>query len=393
MDPYIDPDRLDPRHPSYARKIDNLRRGDEAHRSRAEVLDALPVKLTLQTNDTCNLDCPHCQIPRAEKPPKMSAAVLERVVAELFPTLVELHPSNLGEALLWPLFPRLCAEMARHGVLLDLTTNGTLLTNERILWIRPIARDVKVSFDGATQETFERLRRGASFAEVCEGVGRLVDRLRGSPARPTVALQMTLMRSNYRELPALVRLAAELGARRVKAYHLFSFSPAMDDESLMGDLGVWPAVLAEALREGERLGIELQCAEPEGTGETSLRRSVCHLPWHEAWLDIDGSVLPCHSHGGDSAGNVLDAPFVAAWNGPLYRKVRRAFALDRPAWYCDGCGMNLVKSAEHDAVPYDRESFLARTARGGGALLPTSSLVRWSGRMRQFELTGRRDGR
>lgn len=393
MDPYIDSERLDREHPSYARKVDNFRRGNEAHRTRSEVLDALPVKVTLQTNDTCNLDCPHCQIPRVEKRPKMSAEVLERVVAELFPTLVELHPSNLGEALLWPLFPRLCDEMARHGVLLDLTTNGTLLTDERIGWIRPIARDVKVSFDGATRETFERLRLGASFAEVCANVRRLADRLREAPARPTIALQMTLMRSNYRELPALVRLASELGAVRVKAYHLFSFSPAMDDESLMHDLGAWPAVLAEALREGERLGVELQCAEPEGTGETSLARGTCHLPWHEAWIDIDGSVLPCHSHGGDSAGNVLDAPFAAAWNGLLYRRIRRAFALDRPGWHCEGCGMNLVKSAEHDAVPYDRESFLARPARQGAALLPPSSLVRWSGRMRQFELTGRRHGR
>ena len=167
----------------------------------------------------------------------------------------------------------------------------------------------------------------------------------------------------------------------------------MDDESLMHDLGAWPAVLAAALREGERLGVDLQCAEPAATGEAALTRGVCHLPWHEAWVDIDGSVLPCHSHGGDSAGNVLEAAFAAAWNGPLYRKIRRAFSVGRPDWHCEGCGMNLLKSAEHEAVPYDRESFLARPGREGTALLPSSSLVRWSGRMRQFELTGRRDGR
>lgn len=393
MDPYIDSERLDREHPLYSRKIENLRRGDEAHRTRSELVDALPVKVTLQTNDTCNLDCPHCQIPRAEKRPKMSVEVFEQVVDELFPTLIELHPSNVGEALLWPLFPRLCDEMARHGVLLDLTTNGTLLTEERVGWIRPIVRDVKVSFDGATPETFERLRRGATFAEVCVNVRRLVERLRGAPARPAIALQMTLMRSNYHELPALVRLAAKLGAARVKAYHLFSFSPTMDNESLMHDLGVWPAVLSAALEEGERLGVDVQCAEPEATNGSSLSLGVCHLPWHEAWIDIDGSVLPCHSHGGDSAGNVLEASFAAAWNGPLYRKIRRAFSRGRPDWHCEGCGMNLVKSAEHDAVPYDRGSFLAQPARAGATLLPPSSLVRWSGRMRQFDLTGRRDGR
>jgi MoaA/NifB/PqqE/SkfB family radical SAM enzyme len=392
MDPYIDPERLDPGHPAYTRKLDNLRRGDEAHYARAEVLDALPVKLTLQTNDTCNLDCPHCQLPRAEKRRRMELDVLQRVVEELFPTLVELHPSNLGEALLWPWFPRLCEELERHGVLLDLTTNGTLLTDARIALLRPVARDVKVSFDGATAVTFERLRRGASFDGVCANVRRLVCALRGAPARPTVALQMTLLRSNYRELPALVRLAAELGADRVKAYHLFSFTEAMDGESLMHDLSVWPPVLAEALREGERLGVDLQCAEPEAVGAHDLSPGACHLPWHEAWIDLDGAVLPCHSHGGDTAGSVLEAPFLEAWNGPLYRRIRRAFAAGSPAWNCVGCGMNLQKCVEHEGVPYDRASFLSPTGRAG-ALVSASSLVRWSGRMRPFELTGRRDGR
>lgn len=384
MDPYIDPDRLDPTHPLTPTKLENLRRGDRAHHARAEVVDALPAKLTLQTTDRCNLDCPHCQIPKAEKKASMPEVVLERVVDELFPTLIELHPTNLGEPFLWRPFERLCAEMARFGVLLDLTTNGTLLDERRIGWIRPIARDVKISFDGGTAATFERLRRGARFGDVCANVRALV----AATAPGTVALQMTLMRSNYRDLPALVRLAAELGVRRVKAYHLFSFRPELDAESIVADADLWPPVLEAALLEGERLGVTLQCAEPEG-GVDAVEATTCHLPWHETWVDLDGAVLPCHSHGGDTAGNLLSAPFLDAWNGPLYRRIRRGFARERPTWHCDGCGMNCAKPAEHARVPYDRESFLSPAGRAG---LPASP-VRWSGRMRQFDLTGRRHGR
>ncbi len=384
MDPYIEPGRLDPRHPLIETKLANLHRGDLAHRSRSELADALPVKLTLQTTDRCNLDCPHCQIPRAEKTRSMPEAVLDRVIADLFPTLIELHPTNLGEPFLWRHFQRLCGEMGRHGVLLDLTTNGTLLDERRIGWIAGIARDVKVSFDGAERATFERLRRGADFGVVCTNTRRLVDAV---PAG-TVALQMTLMRSNFRELPALVRLAAALGVGRVKAYHLFSFRPALDAESIVADRDLWPPVLAEALREGGRLGVDLQCAEPVGSA-ADVEAGACHLPWHEAWIDLDGAILPCHSHGGDSAGNILTAPFTEAWNGDLYRRIRRGFGVGRPDWHCDGCGMNCVKPAEHSPVPYDVESFLSMTGRQG----MTSSPVRWSSRMRPFGLTGRRDGR
>jgi MoaA/NifB/PqqE/SkfB family radical SAM enzyme len=377
MDPYIDSEKLDPAHPMFERKIENLRRGDRAHRELLEEVDALPVKLTLETTDTCNLDCPHCQIPRADKTPRMDAAVLERVVSELFPTLIELHPTNLGEPLTWPLFRRLTLEMERHGVLLDLTTNGTLLDEARIEWIAPIARDVKVSFDGATPETFERLRRGARFSAVCANVRALAARLEREPRRPVIALQMTLMRSNYRELPALVRLAAELGATKVKGYHLFSFRPEMDAESLMPMLEEWPPVLEEARLQGARLGILIECAEPaveEGNFEVrGLVPAVCHLPWHEAWVDVDGAVSPL-------------------WNGPLYRRIRRGYARGRPDWNCTDCGMNCQRSSERGAVPYDKENFLSEASRRGIAPVDRS-VIRWSGRMKQFDLVGRRRGR
>jgi MoaA/NifB/PqqE/SkfB family radical SAM enzyme len=392
MDPYIDASKLDPRHPLHAAKIDNLRRGDRAHSERREEVDALPVKLTLQTTDTCNLDCPHCQIPRAEKIPRMEAAVFERVVAELFPTLIELHPTNLGEPLMWPLFGRLCAEMDRHGVLLDLTTNGTLVHGARLEWIAPIARDVKVSFDGASPETFERLRRGARFTSVCANVRALVARLAEARRGAMVSLQMTIMRSNHRELPALVQLAAELGAQRVKAYHLFSFRPEMDAESLMPMLEAWSPVLEAARAEGERLGILLECAEPAQEGADGLEETTCHLPWHETWVDVDGAVLPCHSHGGDTAGNVLDTPFAKIWNGLLYRRIRRGFARRKLDWNCEGCGMNCRRSSDTQAVPYDRESFLSPTSRAMQPLDRRSG-PRWSARMRQFDLTGRRGAR
>jgi len=392
MDPYIDPEKLDAANPFYDRKINNLRRGNEEHAARAEVTTSLPVKITLQTTDACNLDCPHCQIPKATKKPRMDVRVFERVVEDLFPTLVELHPTNLGEPFAWPLFERLCAEMTRHGILLDLTTNGTLLSKERISWLVPIARDVKVSFDGATAAVFERLRRGASFDAVCANVRGLAAALASAPARPSIALQMTLMRSNFQELPALVRLAAELGAQRVNAYHLFSFSSEMDAESIVNEPAAWPPVLSEALAIGKQLGIELRCAEPSSAGQqAALAEIACHLPWHEAWVDFDGAVLPCHSHGGDVAGHLLETPFVDIWNGDLYRQIRRAFAQRRPGWHCTNCGMNWQKSEEHQIVPYDPESFLSRLGRGKSRS-DAETPIRWSGRMKPFDLVGRRHG-
>ncbi len=389
MDPYIDSSALDATHPLTPGKLENLARANAAHASRTETLHAWPAKITLQTTDACNLDCPHCQIPRGKKTPRMGRSVLDAVVRELFPTLIELHPTNLGEPFAWSLFQELCVQMERHGVLLDLTTNGTLLDDARLDWIAPIARDVKVSFDGAQKETFERLRRGAQFESVCANVRALVKCLAAVPTRrPLVALQMTLMRSNVCELPALVELAAGLGVLRVRAYHLFSFTADMDTESIVAESALWQPFVDAAREVGQRLGVQLQIAEPaaDGGNDAALLRIACHLPWHEAWIDHDGAVLPCHSHGGDQAGNILQTAFSDIWNGPLYRRIRRGFAEGCPTWHCDGCGMCYRRTNGSTKVPYDAENFRSATATPRNDL----TQIRWSGRMRPFDLTGRR---
>ena len=386
MDPYIDPEALDRSHPLTPRKLDNLARADAAYRARSVVVDALPSKITLQTTDVCNLDCPHCQIPKLKKTQAMDPRLLVPLAEALLPDLIELHPTNLGEPFAWPSFHRLCKLLLEYGVVLDLTTNGTLLDARRIEWVAPIARDVKISFDGATAPTFERFRRGARFELVCDNVRALVGRLRQVRSRrPIVSLQMTLMRDNVDELVSLIDLAHELGVDRVKAYHLFEPQPEVLDQSLMGELARYSEeVLPAALQRGQELGIDLQLAEPVGgTAAAHLRTRACFLPWHESFVDVDGSVLLCHSHGGETAGTLQD--FDSAWNGPLYGRVRAGFARGCPVGACDGCGMNYAKQHEHEAVPYDMGGFTGAVGADDG--------VRWSGRMRQFDLRGRREWR
>ena len=392
MDPYIAPDALDPAHPRTPGKLECYQQACDAYAARSEVVGVQPAKLILQTTDRCNLRCPHCQLPRPRGTFQMSLGLMERIAVELFPGLIELHPTNLGEPLCWPHFRRLCRRMDEEGVLLDLTTNGTLLSAERLEWIAPIARDIKVSFDGATGPTFQRYRRGADFEAVCANVSALVARLRKvKTRRPVVALQMTLMKGNFQELPALVRLGAELGVDRVKAYHLFSFSSGWDQESLLSDLDAYEAVLKEALATGEDQDVDLQIAEPPlaAGSPVDLAPYVCHLPWHESWIDFDGAIVPCHSHGGQVAGNITRSTFAQIWDGPLYRQIRSAFASGTPGWHCRGCGMNFEKRQEHEPVPYDPLSFL-HDRRPGADRYAHPSGVRWSGRMRPFDLRGRR---
>ncbi len=132
MDPYIDPEALDPSHPLTSHKLENLAKASALMENGAVELDSLPSKITFQTTDVCNLSCPHCQIPKAFKVQAMPASFLDLLAEKLLPSLIELHPTNLGEPFSWPHFKRLCLLMNDYGVVLDLTTNGTLLNQSRM---------------------------------------------------------------------------------------------------------------------------------------------------------------------------------------------------------------------------------------------------------------------
>lgn len=384
MDPYICPDALDRQNKYYLSKKQNLSRLDYFYDKGEDFVGAYPAKMIVQTTDACNLSCTFCQIPKEIKGSHMQKDCFDAVVEEIFPTLVEMHPSNIGEPLMWPYFRYMCECMEKYGVLLDLTTNGTLLAGKNLDSIERIVRDVKISFDGAKKDTFESIRNGARFEQVCDNIHEIVDSI-GTKAHRSISLQLTLMKSNFMELPELIHLAKSLGVNKVKAYHLFSFFPELDKESLMRHMQCYETVLKESLRIGKELGIALELAEPsiKAGEQIDLNPTACHLPWYESWIDIDGTVYSCHSNTGLDIGNILDNKFTDLWNGQFYRQIRKAIAEGKPVWNCKGCGMLYEKYEEHQRVPYDPESFLSQgTIAGKGNL----SKVRWSGRMKQFEL-------
>jgi hypothetical protein len=98
-----------------------------------------PWRITFDTNpDTCNLRCVMCeehsphsllQIGRKEegRPRRlMPFELIERVVADAAPHgLREIIPSTMGEPLLYEHFEGILDLCRRHGVKLNLTTNGT----------------------------------------------------------------------------------------------------------------------------------------------------------------------------------------------------------------------------------------------------------------------------
>jgi len=101
-----------------------------------------------------------------------------------------------------------------HGCETGFLTNGLLLKpsfSEKLIQINPDW--LAISIDGADAVSYERIRRGSNFDELCRNISTL-SRLRISD-KPWLMINFVIMESNADQLEEMVRLAAGLGVDQI----------------------------------------------------------------------------------------------------------------------------------------------------------------------------------
>jgi hypothetical protein len=137
-----------------------------------------PPVVRIETTNACNarcIICPHRDLRRATV--RMEEGLYRRLIAECSRAgCREVHLHNFGEPLLdKQLEDRICYAKEKGIRKVKIFSNGSLLTPDRAAGlIRAGLDEVKISFDGATREEFERIRPPLKFDTVVENIRRLV---------------------------------------------------------------------------------------------------------------------------------------------------------------------------------------------------------------------------
>ena len=282
-------------------------------------------------------------------------AQFKEVAEQVFPHAEEFHPTVKGEPLATPYFQEMLVTMERYGVRLNLTTNGTLLTESVMREIVPFLRDVKVSFDGARKETFEAIRKDAKFEDVVANI-RTATRVRDEYIalygtepeflRPSVTIQAVLMTTNISELPAMVELGSELGVDRVKGFNLMVLDPSFLQYSLVFDQERANFFIRQAQALAKTLGLQTKYQEPFDLSrniftyeDKRARKRPCEFLWQQINIETDGSVTPCCHPKAPVMGNVYEYDIKTIWNNEMYRDIRASLNSDLPWECCQHCAM------------------------------------------------------
>ena len=178
--------------------------------------------LKLSITKKCNLKCIYCHYTdKDQKDTDLPYEFWERVLKEYKNLNLDFLKEKKvtltgGEALLHKDFWKILKLSKDLNFYVSLPTNGSLLTPEIVKSFKKYeVDDVIIAFDG-NKENHDKLRGEGSFDKAYEGA-RLV-----TSSGIKLLVTTCLTKLNYKDLPEVVKLAKDLGAKLVIVFHYIS---------------------------------------------------------------------------------------------------------------------------------------------------------------------------
>ncbi len=325
----------------------------------------LPKFLQVEVVGQCNLRCQMCPIQfRRDGPPHGPPAFIDfdlfARILDQFPELERLQLQGLGEPMMHPRFFDMIELAVERGIAVSTNTNLTYLDNRRAeLCVSSGLDELHASIDGATAQTFERIRIRAHFTQVIGNLERLV-KMRQSLGRTTPRLRMVVvvMRQNLHELAGLVRLAHRLSIDAVFVQHLchdfgesnlpVHYHPMrqfVDEQTLIHEEpDRIERHFSSALQLAGELGVDLRLpkTQPRPHPPGTPGPSRCDWPWRGAYVSYQGHVMPCcivATPDRITLGSLATTSARDVWNGEEYGSFRAALSSETPHEVCRSCSI------------------------------------------------------
>lgn len=319
-----------------------------------------PPNLQINVSSDCNLKCRMCPYLGVHGNPAHLDFMTRETFERILPTIREIgavHFSGSGE----PLFHRELFEFmaqVRNTVpdaRIDLTTNGTLLTEARAQRLIALGvNKVHISFDGLPGRV-ETIRRNIKGSQVLENVRRLNELKRAQASHlPIVQVNYMMGYGTYWDLVEFILLARKIGVAEIQ---LLEMQPATAEDAannlLNGTLQDGGAALKTAIMLAQYYNIRLHLP--------TVTSNVCHFP-SNPHIGEDGEVYPCcfldydgrqlfdgteHRFEPMKLGNINTTFFDSIWNSPGYVAFRERNARGDLDANCQTCYNIRARTWEH----------------------------------------------
>jgi sulfatase maturation enzyme AslB (radical SAM superfamily) len=324
------------------------RRNFERHSAAttSETVDYLPITLDIENVSRCNFRCTMCQVstwPKQKRADDMSFADFKALLDQQY-GLIEIKLQGMGEPLLNAdtYFEMIRYARERH-LWVRSTNNGSLLhlkDNYKHLIDSDIC-EAQISIDGATKDTFEKIRVGGKFDIVTRNCQTLNGYAK-DVGRHRTRMWVVVQEENFQELEMFPKFASELGFERLTlSLDLSSWGQDYwKNQNNSADVSMqFDAERGEALVEiGRQHGVETTFWFIDEKFVTGQADKLCPWPFSRAFISSDMRVVPCCMVANPETADFGDAKdFAEIWNGATLRDFRRQHLTGDLPDYCRDC--------------------------------------------------------
>jgi pyruvate-formate lyase-activating enzyme len=259
-----------------------------------------PDRVYIESTNHCNLKCIMCPTGLGViRRPKgyMTMDLYRRVVDELGPLVNSAVLHSWGEPLMHPELFDMIRYGKHAGISMETSTNITLLDEERGRQVLDSGLDVLyLAMDGATKETYERVRVNAKWERVLRNVDRFLDLKARTGTKTRVVMQIIAMNETRGEVESFLARWQRPEVDQVNVKHLDTWGDQV-------------AAISGHRTEHDR---------------SPLQRRACPNLWYHAYIFWDGALTSCERDYDVKTplGNVRDG-VLRAWNGPAMQALRR----------------------------------------------------------------------
>jgi radical SAM protein with 4Fe4S-binding SPASM domain len=295
---------------------------------------ALPIYVQVEATTKCNLKCRTCRRTN-EVNRDISLGLFKSIVDQFnkstfIPRRLDL--TGLGEPLFHSNIVEMVSYAKKFGFRVSLTSNLTVFNQNNPSRLVQSGLDyLYISFDGASKDTFEKIRVGSNFDKVVENIKHLVRTKRDLNSRsPKLLFESTISQYNAKEIHEIVKLAESLEVDGV--YFFRQVTP--DKEDYGSDY-----FASQNWEDLAKSRIEIQAASPEKPPRPCVGVIGCYITFDGKVLQCNRLIqlLPREEYSHFQFGDLNRNPLSEIWFSDSYRRFRTRVALGMYSSLCKSC--------------------------------------------------------
>ena len=253
---------------------------------------SFPGFITLELSNICNLNCIMCPRDKMKREKgNMDFSFFKKIIDEVKDYIEVVDLDLFGEFSYNPNWDKMVAYAKSRGLFTVLNTNATLMDDEIAGRLIASGLDfLNISFDGASREVYEKVRRGAKYEETLANIKNFLSKNKNIYS----VIQMIKTTETEEEVTLFRSRWEYSGVDVVRIKKYMAFDP------------------------------ETSHLDPEKEKKKNIKPSPCLFLWRNLVICQDGIVVPCCVDYDEiyKLGDAKKQKILDIWNGKPMQKLR-----------------------------------------------------------------------